>query len=199
MRNAAFCITGLALQGLSMSLMAQTDKPNIVIIMTDQQRADLCGREGFPLAVTPYVDQLAQENVWFNKAYTVAPASSPARCSMFTGRFPSATHVRTNHNIPDIFFEQDLVGVLKENGYKTALVGKNHAYLKPADLDFWSEYGHWGKNKKTTPEEKEPSCPMFFAMTKQVTVLADPSMIMMETSLSFVKPQRMARGRKSAS
>lgn len=78
MRNAAFCITGLALQGLSMSLMAQTDKPNIVIIMTDQQRADLCGREGFPLAVTPYVDQLAQENVWFNKAYTVAPASSPA-------------------------------------------------------------------------------------------------------------------------
>ena len=70
MRNAAFCITGLALQGLSMSLMAQTDKPNIVIIMTDQQRADLCGREGFPLAVTPYVDQLAQENVWFNKAYT---------------------------------------------------------------------------------------------------------------------------------
>ena len=74
---------------------------------------------------------------------------------MFTGRFPSATHVRTNHNIPDIFFEQDLVGVLKENGYKTALVGKNHAYLKPADLDFWSEYGHWGKNKKTTPEEKE--------------------------------------------
>lgn len=154
MRNAAFCITGLALQGLSMSLMAQTDKPNIVIIMTDQQRADLCGREGFPLAVTPYVDQLAQENVWFNKAYTVAPASSPARCSMFTGRFPSATHVRTNHNIPDIFFEQDLVGVLKENGYKTALVGKNHAYLKPADLDFWSEYGHWGKNKKTTPEEK---------------------------------------------
>ena len=155
MRNAAFCITGLALQGLSMSLMAQTDKPNIVIIMTDQQRADLCGREGFPLAVTPYVDQLAQENVWFNKAYTVAPASSPARCSMFTGRFPSATHVRTNRNIPDIFFEQDLVGVLKENGYKTALVGKNHAYLKPADLDFWSEYGHWGKNKKTTPEEKE--------------------------------------------
>ena len=50
-----------------------------------------------------------------------------------------------------------------------------------------------------TLEEKDPSCPMFFAMTKQVTVLADPSMIMMETSLSFVKPQRMARGRKSAS
>jgi arylsulfatase A-like enzyme len=138
-----------------MSVMAQTSKPNIVIIMTDQQRADLCGREGFPLEVTPYVDRLAQENVWFDKAYTVMPASSPARCSMLTGRFPSATHVRTNHNVPDVTFRKDLVGVMKENGYSTALVGKNHAYLKPSDMDFWSEYGHWGKNKMNTPEEEE--------------------------------------------
>ena len=65
-----FCITGLAIQGLAMSVQAQTGKPNIVVIMTDQQRADLCGREGFPLEVTPFVDRLAQENVWFNKAYT---------------------------------------------------------------------------------------------------------------------------------
>ena len=90
-----FCITGLAIQGLAMSVQAQTGKPNIVVIMTDQQRADLCGREGFPLEVTPFVDRLAQENVWFNKAYTVMPASSPARCSMFTGAFSfrhSCTH-----------------------------------------------------------------------------------------------------------
>lgn len=69
-----FCITGLAIQGLAMSVQAQTGKPNIVVIMTDQQRADLCGREGFLLEVTPFVDRLAQENVWFNKAYTVMPA-----------------------------------------------------------------------------------------------------------------------------
>ena len=36
-----FCITGLAIQGLAMSVQAQTGKPNIVVIMTDQQRADL--------------------------------------------------------------------------------------------------------------------------------------------------------------
>ena len=54
-----FCITGLAIQGLAMSVQAQTGKPNIVVIMTDQQRADLCGREGFPLEVTPFVDRLA--------------------------------------------------------------------------------------------------------------------------------------------
>ena len=42
-----FCITGLAIQGLAMSVQAQTGKPNIVVIMTDQQRADLCGRGRF--------------------------------------------------------------------------------------------------------------------------------------------------------
>ena len=53
-------------------MLAQTPKPNVVIIMTDQQRADLCGREGFPMAVTPFADSLALSNVWFDKAYTVA-------------------------------------------------------------------------------------------------------------------------------
>lgn len=97
-----YLFSGVILQGVGLSLYAQTDKPNIVVIMTDQQRADLCGREGFPMEITPYVDELAYQNAWFDKAYTVMPASSPARCSMFTGRFPSATHVRTNHNVRDV-------------------------------------------------------------------------------------------------
>ena len=138
--------SGIVLQGIGLSLFAQTDKPNIVVIMTDQQRADLCGREGFPMDITPFVDELAHQNAWFDKAYTVMPASTPARCSMFTGRFPTATHVRTNHNVRDINYAKDLVTVLKENHYKTALVGKNHAYLNSKDMDFWSEYSHWGKN-----------------------------------------------------
>ena len=120
-------------------------KPNIVIIMSDQQRADYCGREGFPLDITPYVDSIARQGAWFSNAYTSMPASSPARCSMFTGRYPNATHVRTNHNIADITYGTDLMDVLHANGYSTALVGKNHAYLKKSDFDFWTLYGHWGK------------------------------------------------------
>ena len=66
--------SGIVLQGIGLSLFAQTDKPNIVVIMTDQQRADLCGREGFPMDITPFVDELAHQNAWFDKAYTVIPA-----------------------------------------------------------------------------------------------------------------------------
>ncbi len=135
--------------------MAQTSKPNIVIIMTDQQRADLCGREGFPMAVTPFADSLAHRNVWFDKAYTVAPASIPARCSMFTGRYPTATHVRTNHNLGDTYYTKDMLEVFKENGYKTALVGKNHAHVKDTDFDYCDGYFHWGKNRKDTQQDKD--------------------------------------------
>ena len=123
--------------------------------MTDQQRADLCGREGFPMAVTPFADSLALSNVWFDKAYTVAPASMPARCSMFTGRYPTATHVRTNHNTPDMYYKKDMLEVFKEQGYKTALVGKNHAHVKGKDFDYCEEYFHWGKNQRDTQEDKD--------------------------------------------
>lgn len=134
---------------------AKQDLPNIIIVMSDQQRADLCGREGFPMEITPFTDSLAYENVWFDRAYTSMPASSPARCSMFTGRYPSVTDVRTNHNLKDIDYQTDMLQVLKEAGYHTALIGKNHAYLRPKDMDFWSAYGHWGRLPARTDAEKQ--------------------------------------------
>lgn len=130
-------------------------KPNIIVIITDQQRADLCGREGFPLPVTPFVDSLARQNVWFNRAYTSTPSSAPARCSLLTGRFPNATHVRTNYNMADAFYSRDMIDVMKKCGYKTALVGKNHTYLKPENVfDYQVDYGHKGMIHPETDEEK---------------------------------------------
>ena len=41
-----------------------TDLTNFIIIMTDQQRADLCRREGFPLDTTPFLDELACQGLW---------------------------------------------------------------------------------------------------------------------------------------
>ena len=134
---------------------ANPGRPNVIIIMSDQQRADMCGREGFPMEITPFTDSLAYENVWFDRAYTSMPASAPARCSMFTGRYPSVTDVRTNHNLKDIDYQTDMLQVLKGAGYHTALIGKNHAYLKPKDMDFWSTYGHWGKQPPRTDAEKK--------------------------------------------
>lgn len=133
--------------------LGETNSPNIVLIMTDQQRADLLKREGFPINTMPFLDKLAGEGVWFNNAYTASPMSVPARTSFLTGRFPNATHVKSNQNETDAFFGKDIFHIAKEKNYKTALVGKNHSYLRKERLDFWSEYNHGGKVGKAATEK----------------------------------------------
>ena len=130
-------------------------KPNIVIIMTDQQRADVCAREGFELDTTPYLDNLATRGVWFNRAYTASPSCLPARVSLFTGRFPSATGIRCNQNLVSPVYEKDLLDVLTEQGYKAALCGKNHSHITRDRFDYYSHYGHGGgEGDGRTEQEK---------------------------------------------
>ncbi len=136
-------------------VMPVPDKPNVIIIMTDQQRADLSRREGFPLDTTPFLDALADEGTWFDRAYTSMPVCAPARISMLTGRYPSAHRVRTNHNVPDACYSADFFDLFRANGYKAALIGKNHSHLKREKADFWYECGHLGiDGHERAPEEK---------------------------------------------
>ena len=129
-------------------------KPNIVIIMTDQQRADVSRREGFQLDTTPFLDSLATQGTWFDRAYTTMPACLPARVSMLTGRYPSATHARTNHNKEDAFYETDLHEVMRRQGYRTALCGKNHSHVDADRMDYYFPLGHHGgSGGKRTDEE----------------------------------------------
>jgi len=152
MKNSKI-LYGVTLLTLTPMVYGQEKKsPNILIIMTDQQRADLMKREGYLLDTTPFLDSLASQGTWFDKAYTAAPASGPARVSMLTGRFPSATRVRSNHNIGDVYYTKDMFDIAREQGYKTALIGKNHSHLSQQRVDFWSEYNHLGQNSKMKGE-----------------------------------------------
>ncbi|MGI8912336.1 MAG: sulfatase family protein [Chloroflexota bacterium] len=119
--------------------------PNIVIIMTDQQRADFTASEGFALDTTPFIDGLGRSGVRFRNAYTPMPVCAPARCSLFTGRYPKATRVRQNSGIGEIFRPEDLVETLRERGYRINMAGKNHSYLQPKDFDgYAAPYSHTG-------------------------------------------------------
>ncbi len=130
-------------------------RPNIVIIMTDQQQAAASAREGFPLDTTPFLDNLAREGMWFDRAYTAAPVCGPARVSILTGRFPSAHRVRVNHHRHLATYEQDLVDVVRGAGYATAMIGKNHSHLTPDRLDHWFELSHeGGSGEGRTDHEK---------------------------------------------
>jgi arylsulfatase A-like enzyme len=132
------------------------DRPNIVLIMTDQQRADFSRAEGFPLDTTPFVDALGAQGVRFGRAYTPMPTCAPARCSLFTGRFPKATRVRENGGTANIFGPEDLLDILRGRGYSVNLAGKNHTYLTAEDFDVASFYMHNGSIVPSdVPQERE--------------------------------------------
>ena len=132
-----------------------SSRPNIVLIMTDQQRADVSAREGFPLDTTPFIDELASRGVWFSRAYTPVPICAAARISLLTGRYPSAHRVRENRGIQYATYHQDLIDVLQANGYATALSGKNHSHLTPERVDHWLHLHHGGgEGEERTPDEK---------------------------------------------
>ena len=112
-------------------------RPNIVLVVSDQHRAGLSKRTGYPLDTSPALDKLAETGVAFDLAYATTPLCVPSRISMLTGRWPEAHRVRTNLDPEDAFFQKDLYQAAKEAGYRTGLAGKNHTYMKPHQADFW--------------------------------------------------------------
>lgn len=132
-------------------------KPNIVLVMTDQQRADFFRSEGFPLDTMPFVESLGAGGARFARAYTPMPACTPARTSLLTGRFPKATRVKQNWDPgKHVTFGEDLPSVLRRCGYTVNLAGKNHSYLPDSAFDLCAgPYGHLsGPPDRATPEEK---------------------------------------------
>ena len=69
--------------------------PNILFILTDQQRFDTLGANGNAICQTPGTDRLAQEGVNFTHTFTPTSLCSPARASMLTGLY-SHNHTMTN-------------------------------------------------------------------------------------------------------
>lgn len=116
-------------------------QPNILFIVSDQHRAGLTKRAGYPLDTSPALDRLAEAGVSFDRAYCTSPLCVPSRTSMLTGRWPAATRVRSNSMVQEEVRETHIYRVARQCGYRTGLAGKNHTFLKPEDTDFWREYG----------------------------------------------------------
>lgn len=105
--------------------MSNTDKPNILLITTDQQRGDCTGVDGHPILETPHLDQLANEGVYFTKGYTPCPVCVAARMAIMTGRSPFDTGYFSNSSVP-LGIEATLPRRLRDLGYQTQLIGKGH-------------------------------------------------------------------------
>ncbi|WP_159618948.1 sulfatase-like hydrolase/transferase [Ruania rhizosphaerae] len=114
--------------------MASSTPPNIVVLMTDQQRVGCTAAEGGPDTM-PRLDAQLAGGVRFDRAYTSCPACVPARTSLLTGRFPSAHRVRQNSTAQHAYYSTDLLEMLRAAGYSLHFSGKPHMYAGPEDFD----------------------------------------------------------------
>ena len=117
--------------------------PNIIFIVTDDQRWDALGHAGNDIIQTPQMDRLAREGTWFSHAIVTTPICSASRASIFTG-----VHERSHRYtfqtgpIADRFMMDSYPRLLKEAGYTTAFFGKFGVnYAKKKELfDVMEEY-----------------------------------------------------------
>src|SRR5688572_14289216 len=71
-------------------------RPDVIIVLTDQQRADAFGAAGATDLQTPVMDRLARQGILFTRAFAATPQCSPSRAALLTGRYPHRTGVMGN-------------------------------------------------------------------------------------------------------
>jgi arylsulfatase A-like enzyme len=101
-------------------------KPNIVVIISDQFRGDMIGAAGqYPSGLTPNLDRMAQRGTMFRQAVCSQPVCAPARGSLFTGQYPERHHVWKNaeHIATDA---KTLATACRDAGYSANYIGKWH-------------------------------------------------------------------------
>lgn len=127
MRNEA-SFFGLILGVLllaSAAFAADAKKPNILVVVADQWRAQALGYAGDPNARTPNLDALAGSSVNFAQAVSSIPVCSPMRATLMTGQF-ALTHGVFMNDVPLNPNATTIAKVLKQAGYDTGMIGKWH-------------------------------------------------------------------------
>lgn len=130
----------------------QAAKPNVIFILTDDQGSLDMGAYGSEDVQTPNMDRIAAAGVRFTQFYANAPVCSPSRAAILTGKTPGNAGVPGNvgasadqqNGLPGP--EITIAELLKDNGYRTAAIGKWHlgysAALQPGGQGFDYHFGH---------------------------------------------------------
>ena len=128
-----------------------TRQPNIVLVMTDQQRYDTIAALGFPYMTTPNLDRLVNEGFSFRRMVVTSPSCAPSRASLFTGLYAHSHGVLRNDEV----WRWTWVELLAQAGYHCVNVGKMHTH--PFEQSFGFHERHVVENK----DRAHPKLPFF--------------------------------------
>jgi len=144
-----FLLSVLVIAGGCDTSMQEGDRPNIILIMTDDQGYGDLGFHGNPDIKTPVLDSLARSSTRFSQFY-VNPVCAPTRAALMTGRYALRTGVYDTFNGGAMMQtdETTIAEILRENGYRTGIFGKWHLGdnypLRPIDQGFEESLIHKG-------------------------------------------------------
>lgn len=113
-----------------------TERPNIIFIITDQQRQDTIGALGHDHMDTPHLDRLFREGVTLTDCHVSAASCAPARASLFKGYYPHTTGILKNADS----WRRSWIELLNESGYHCTNVGKMHTWPFNTSLGFDERY-----------------------------------------------------------
>ena len=111
-------------------------RPNIILIMTDQQRFDTISALGFSHAATPNIDRLVREGVSFTNTHVTAASCAPSRASFFKGQYPHTTGIYKNADS----WRHSWVEQLADSGYHCVNIGKMHTWPFETPLGFHERF-----------------------------------------------------------
>ncbi|MCP4260633.1 MAG: sulfatase [Planctomycetes bacterium] len=129
------------------------NKPNIIFILTDDQRYDAMSCAGHPWLKTPNMDRLANEGVLFKNAFVTTSLCSPSRGSFLTGCYAHTHEVFRNSGKDPNLSYKTFPQFLQMGGYETAFIGKWHMSREDSPrpgFDHWVSFsgqGRYNKNK----------------------------------------------------
>lgn len=148
------------------------ERPNILLIMTDQMRGDCTGFAGHPDVKTPYLDTLASRGISFDHAYSACPSCIAARAALHTG-MSQEHHGRVGYqdNIP-WRYPHTLAGEIASAGYYTQCVGKMHVhplrnYLGFHNVELHDGYLHSARYASVPWKESQKHADDYFHWLKQ--------------------------------
>lgn len=121
------------------------DRPNILVVLSDQQRWDTVGAYGNPMDVTPSLNGMADRGTRFERAFTPQPVCGPARACLQTGQYGTESGVPTN-GIPLPDDVPLLADQFTAAGYTTGYIGKWHLAntgSEPVPEELRGGYDHW--------------------------------------------------------